>query len=209
MTPYDESLKLPAAYEKAKVPMTLGEVVSIQNWKQLRIAETEKYAHVTYFFNGGNERVFSGEKRVLIPSPREVKTYDLKPEMSAKAVTEKLVEELKTDQYQFAVVNFANPDMVGHTGNLSAAVSALETIDHCLGEIVDWVEQSGSFAILTADHGNCEMMLDSSGQPLIDPLHTATKLAATGKLSDIAPTFLKLWQIPIPQEMTGQSLVIS
>ena len=221
MTPYDESLKLPAAYEKAKVPMTLGEVVSIQNWKQLRIAETEKYAHVTYFFNGGNERVFSGEKRVLIPSPREVKTYDLKPEMSAKAVTEKLVEELKTDQYQFAVVNFANPDMVGHTGNLSAAVSALETIDQCLGKIVDWVEQSGSFAILTADHGNCEMMLDSSGQPLtshtllpvpfilIDPLHTATKLAATGKLSDIAPTFLKLWQIPIPQEMTGQSLVIS
>lgn len=221
MTPYDESLKLPSAYEKPKVPMTLGEVVSAQNWKQLRIAETEKYAHVTYFFNGGDERVFSGEKRVLIPSPREVKTYDLKPEMSAEGVTEQLLNELQTGQYQFAVVNFANPDMVGHTGNLSAAVSALETIDRCLGKIVSWVEQSGAFAILTADHGNCEMMVDSSGQPLtshtllpvpfvlIDPLHTATKLAATGKLSDIAPTFLKLWNLQVPKEMTGQSLVIS
>jgi len=221
MTPYDESLKLPAAYEKAKVPMTLGEVVSAQNWNQLRIAETEKYAHVTYFFNGGDEKVFAGENRVLIPSPREVKTYDLKPEMSAEAVTERLLQELNTGQYQFAVVNFANPDMVGHTGNLAAAISALEMIDRCLGKIVTWIEKSGSFAILTADHGNCEMMLDSSGQPLtshtllpvpfilIDPLHTATKLAATGKLSDIAPTFLKLWKLPIPKEMTGQSLVIS
>ncbi|MFM8269475.1 MAG: 2,3-bisphosphoglycerate-independent phosphoglycerate mutase [Pseudomonadota bacterium] len=221
MTPYDESLKLPAAYQKVKVPMTLGEVVSGQNWKQLRIAETEKYAHVTYFFNGGDEKVFPGEKRVLIPSPREVKTYDLKPEMSAEAVTEQLLTELKTGQYQFAVVNFANPDMVGHTGNLAAAVSALETLDRCLGKIVNWVEASGAFAILTADHGNCEMMTDSSGQPLtshtllpvpfilIDPTHTASKLAASGKLSDIAPTFLSLWKIPVPKEMTGQSLVIS
>jgi 2,3-bisphosphoglycerate-independent phosphoglycerate mutase len=221
MTPYDEKLALPAAYEKAKVPMTLGEVVSLQSWKQLRIAETEKYAHVTYFFNGGDEKVFEGEKRVLIPSPREVKTYDLKPEMSARAVTEKLLTELETHAYQVVVVNFANPDMVGHTGNLEAAVSALETLDACLGKLVRWVEKTGSFAVLTSDHGNCEMMKDDSGQPLtshtllpvpfiyIDPKHPAAKLAAGGKLSDIAPTFLAIWGIPSPEEMKGKSLIVA
>lgn len=221
MTPYDESLKLPAAFEKPKISMTLGEIVSQQNWRQLRIAETEKYAHVTYFFNGGDERVFAGEKRILVPSPREVKTYDLKPEMSAEAVTTQLIHELESGDYRFVVVNFANPDMVGHTGNLPAAISALETIDRCLGKIVAWVEKTQSFCIVTADHGNCEMMVDDKGQPLtshtllpvpfllIDPLRRATKLAASGKLSDIAPTFLKLWELPIPKEMSGQSLVIS
>ncbi|NBT57708.1 2,3-bisphosphoglycerate-independent phosphoglycerate mutase [bacterium] len=221
MTPYDETLNLPTAFEKAKIPLTLGEVVSNQSWHQLRIAETEKYAHVTYFFNGGDERVFPGEKRILVPSPREVKTYDLKPEMSAETVTTRLIQELEMGDYQLVVVNFANPDMVGHTGNLPAAVSALETIDRCLGRIVDWVEKTKSFCVVTADHGNCEMMRDKAGNPvtshtllpvpfiLVDPLRVATKLAASGKLSDIAPTFLKLWNLPVPKEMTGQSLVIS
>jgi 2,3-bisphosphoglycerate-independent phosphoglycerate mutase len=221
MTPYDHTFNLPVAFEKAKVPMTLGEVVSLRKWKQLRIAETEKYAHVTYFFNGGEEKVFEGEKRVLIPSPREVKTYDLKPEMSALAVTEALLKELETNQYQFAVVNFANPDMVGHTGNLSAAIQAVEAVDSCLGKIFAWIKKTNSFAVLTADHGNCEKMLDEQGRPLtshtllpvpfilIDPLQPQLKLAATGKLSDIAPTLLSLWGIPLPQEMTGKSLIVS
>lgn len=221
MTPYDHTFNLPVAFEKAKVPLTLGEVVSLEKWKQLRIAETEKYAHVTYFFNGGEEKVFQGEKRVLIPSPREVKTYDLKPEMSALAVTDALLKELETNQYQFAVVNFANPDMVGHTGNLSAAIQAVETVDTCLGRILDWIKKTNSFAVLTADHGNCEKMLDDQGSPLtshtllpvpfilIDPLQPQVKLAATGKLSDIAPTLLSLWKIPVPAEMTGKSLIVS
>jgi len=221
MTPYDEALALPAAFEKAKVPLTLGEMVSREGWNQLRIAETEKYAHVTYFFNGGDEKVFPGEKRVLVPSPREVKTYDLKPEMSAEKVTAELLEVLQKDSYQFVVVNFANPDMVGHTGNLNAAKKALEVIDTCLGRILSWVEAEGAFAILTADHGNCELMQDASGQPLtshtllpvpfvlIDPKHPAAKLAATGKLADIAPTFLDLWGLQQPKEMTGRSLVLS
>lgn len=219
MTPYDPSLNLACAFEKTKVPSTLGEWVSHQNGKQLRIAETEKYAHVTYFFNGGEDKTFPGENRILIPSPREVKTYDLKPEMSAKAVTDRLLAELETGTYQFAVVNFANPDMVGHTGDLKAAIRALETVDECLGRIVDWIKRSRAFGVVTADHGNCEMMKDKQGNPLtshtllpvpfifIDPLHPYAKLAASGKLSDIAPTFLKVWNMAPPREMTGQSLI--
>lgn len=221
MTPYDSTLNLACAFEKTKVPSTLGEWVSNQNGKQLRIAETEKYAHVTYFFNGGEDKTFPGENRILIPSPREVKTYDLKPEMSAEAVTDRLLAELETGSYQFAVVNFANPDMVGHTGDLKAAIQALETVDRCLGRIVDWIKKSQAFGVLTADHGNCEMMKDPQGNPLtshtllpvpfifIDPLHPHTKLAASGKLSDIAPTFLKVWNMSPPCEMTGQSLIAS
>lgn len=219
MTPYEESLQLTAAFGKPKVPSTIGEIVSQKGWKQLRIAETEKYAHVTYFFNGGDERVFEGEKRVLIPSPREVKTYDQKPEMSAREVTQTLLKELKTNEYQFAVVNFANPDMVGHTGNLRAAVKAVETIDACLGEIVHWVEASGGFALITADHGNCELMEDPSGLPmtahttlpvpllLVDPSHKDATLATGGRLCDIAPTLLGLWGISPPREMTGKNLL--
>jgi 2,3-bisphosphoglycerate-independent phosphoglycerate mutase len=172
-------------------------------------------------FNGGEDKKFPGETRVLIPSPREVKTYDLKPEMSAVAVTDNLLSELEKENYQLAIVNFANPDMVGHTGNLGAAVQALETVDVCLGRIVAWIRKQNAFGVLTADHGNCEMMKDSKGLPLtshtllpvpfilIDPLHPSAKLAATGKLSDIAPTFLSIWGLPQPNEMTGQSLIRS
>ncbi len=219
MTPYDEKLGLTTAYEKPKVPNTLGEVVSRQGWKQLRVAETEKYAHVTYFFNGGDEKVFEGEKRILIPSPREVKTYDLKPEMAAKDVAEALLKELSEGEYKFAVVNFANPDMVGHTGNLAAAIRAVETVDGCLGRIVDWIESHDAFAILTADHGNCEKMQDEKGQPLtshttlpvpfllIDSEHKGSQIAAGGQLCDIAPTLLHLWGLKVPSDMSGKNLV--
>jgi len=221
MTPYEASFKLETAYEKPKVPSTLGEVVSQQKWKQLRIAETEKYAHVTYFFNGGEENPLEGENRILVPSPREVKTYDLKPEMSAVTVTEKLLSELTTGAYRFVVVNFANPDMVGHTGNYPAAVKALDVLDTCLGKIIDWIEIHKAFAILTADHGNCEMMQDKNGMPmtahtllpvpciLIDPMHTQAKLKKEGKLCDVAPTFLNLWALPQPKVMTGHSIIES
>jgi len=220
MTPYDEKMALSSAFGKPKITNTLGEIISQQGWKQLRIAETEKYAHVTYFFNGGEEKVFEGEKRILVPSPREVKTYDLKPEMAAKEVTEQLLSELSSGIYQFVVVNFANPDMVGHTGNLSAAVRAVETVDACLGKILDWVESHDAFAILTADHGNCEKMQNEAGEPftahtvmpvpiiVIDPEQKAATIAAGGQLSDIAPTMLGLWGVDAPQDMTGKNLVI-
>ncbi len=220
MTPYDESLvDVPCAYQKAKVPNTLGEVISRLGGKQLRIAETEKYAHVTYFFNGGEERVFDGEKRVLIPSPREVRTYDQKPEMSAQQVTDSLLKELASTDYRFVVVNFANPDMVGHTGNLPAAIRAVETVDKCVGKIVEWVEENGGFAILTADHGNCEKMLGEDGAPftahttlpvpiiVIEPQRKKIEVLPGGRLCDLAPTMLALWGINQPMEMTGKSLV--
>lgn len=221
MTPYDDTLKLPSAYEKTKVKNTLGEIVANLPGKQLRIAETEKYAHVTYFFNGGDERVFPGEKRILVPSPRDVKTYDLKPEMSVYQVTEKLLEELQNERYTLVVANFANPDMVGHTGNLPAAIRAVESVDKCLGKIIDWVESNGAVFILTADHGNCEMMQDASGAPLtshtllpvpfilVDAKKNNAKLSASGSLCDIAPTLLAVLGIDAPKEMTGKSLVNS
>jgi len=221
LTPYDSSFKLPTAFEKSKVPQTLGEFVSSKGWKQLRIAETEKYAHVTYFFNGGEEMAFPGEHRILVPSPREVKTYDLKPEMSAAVVTEKLLSEISTQSYRLVVVNFANPDMVGHTGNYAAAVKSLEALDSCLGKILDWIESHQAFAILTADHGNCEMMQDESGLPmtahtllpvpmiLIDPLRKSIRLKKTGKLCDVAPTLLALWGEQPPNLMTGSSMIES
>ncbi len=219
MTTYDEKLGLPAAFEKPKVLNTLGEVISKGGGKQLRIAETEKYAHVTYFFNGGEEKPFENEKRILIPSNREVKTYDLKPEMSAVSITETMLQELKATEYQFVVVNFANADMVGHTGNLTAAVKAVETIDICLKKVLDWVESQNAFAIITADHGNCEKMVDDQGEPLtshtllsvpfivIDPKNPSLTLKKGGKLCDIAPTMLQIWGIEQPNDMTGHSLI--
>lgn len=220
MTPYDESLTdVPSAYQKPKVPQTLGEVISRLGGKQLRIAETEKYAHVTYFFNGGDEKVFDGEKRVLIPSPREVRTYDQKPEMSAQQVTDSLLKELETGDYRFVVVNFANPDMVGHTGNLPAAIKAVETVDKCVGRVVQWIEDNGGFGLLTADHGNCEKMVAEDGTPftahttlpvpliVIEPQRKKLEVRPGGRLCDIAPTMLALWGIPQPVEMTGRSLV--
>lgn len=219
MTPYEASLPLPAAYGKPRVENTLGEFVSKQGWKQLRIAETEKYAHVTYFFNGGEEKVIDGEKRILVPSPREVKTYDQKPEMSAVAVTDQLLAALDAEPFRLAVVNFANCDMVGHTGNLPAAIRAVETVDACVGRILQWVDAVGGFAILTADHGNCEMMQDGRGMPLTshtllpvpfvvyDAQRRDLKLASGGRLCDIAPTLIRLWGLTPPVEMTGRSLI--
>jgi 2,3-bisphosphoglycerate-independent phosphoglycerate mutase len=219
MSPYDASFQLPIAFEKPKVPDTLGEVVARLGWRQLRIAETEKYAHVTYFFSGGDERVFPGEERVLIPSPRDVKTYDLKPEMSADGITDRLLEQLGTNHYRLAVVNFANGDMVGHTGLLAPTIAAVETLDRCVGRIVEWVERRpGAFAVITADHGNCEQMVDDAGAPLtahttlpvpcwvVAPDRPVKKLRP-GALCDVAPTMLELFGVPKPAAMTGKSLL--
>ncbi len=220
LTPYDPSSDIPFAYGKPDVAQTLGEVISAQGWKQLRIAETEKYAHVTYFFNGGREELFDGEERILVPSPKNVRTYDEKPEMSAAEVTDKLIQALDAGQFKFAVVNYANPDMVGHTGNFPAAVRAIETVDQCLGRIVKWVEANDAFAIITADHGNCENMRAADGQPLtahtlnavpfvvVDPEQKkSAQIRAGGSLCDVAPTLLGLWEIRPPKEMSGRSLL--
>ncbi|MDD2390739.1 MAG: 2,3-bisphosphoglycerate-independent phosphoglycerate mutase, partial [Desulfobacterales bacterium] len=168
MTRYDETLDLPVAFPPFRMKNTLAEVISNRGLKQLRIAETEKYAHVTYFFNGGEEQNFPGEQRCLIPSPREVETYDLKPEMSAESVKNEVISRLQTGEYDLIVVNFANMDMVGHTGILDAAVKACETMDNCVREIVPRLLALGGAAIITADHGNAEMMTDTDGHP-----HTA------------------------------------
>ncbi|MBW7852550.1 MAG: 2,3-bisphosphoglycerate-independent phosphoglycerate mutase [Rhodospirillales bacterium] len=201
-------------------PLTriLGEVVSDAGLTQLRLAETEKYAHVTFFFNGGEERVYPGEDRILIPSPK-VATYDLKPEMSAPEVTDRLVEAIGSGKYDFIVVNYANGDMVGHTGVLSAAITAAETVDRCLGRLEEAVRKAGGCMLVTADHGNAEMMRDpETGQPhtahtvgpvptvLVNPPAAITALA-NGKLADIAPTLLSLMELPQPAEMSGHPLL--
>ncbi|WP_420548546.1 2,3-bisphosphoglycerate-independent phosphoglycerate mutase [Curvivirga sp.] len=197
---------------------TLGAVVSANGLKQLRIAETEKYAHVTFFFNGGEETVFDGEERILIPSPK-VKTYDMQPEMSAPEVADNLVDAIENKRFDLIVVNFANTDMVGHTGNLKAAIKAVEAVDECVGRLVQALETVGGAMLVTADHGNAEMMVDeSTGQS-----HTAHTLnpvplilvnsfdgvsgLSSGRLADVAPTVLDLLNIDQPAEMTGQSLI--
>jgi len=197
---------------------TLGEVVSRAGMSQLRIAETEKYAHVTFFFNGGRETVFPGEERILVPSPK-VATYDQQPEMSAPEVTDKIVEAIRGGRFDMIVLNYANTDMVGHTGHIEAAIAAVETVDTCLGRLADAVEHAGGTLVITADHGNAEMMFDpETGQP-----HTAHTLnpvpamlvngpadaaaLADGKLADVAPTLLQLMGLPAPAEMTGHSLI--
>jgi 2,3-bisphosphoglycerate-independent phosphoglycerate mutase len=196
----------------------LGEVVSRSGVKQLRIAETEKYAHVTYFFNGGEEMAFPEEDRCLVPSPREVATYDLKPEMSAREVTRELLERMDSGKYGFIVVNFANMDMVGHTGVLDAAITACETVDTCVGEVVRKLETMGGVALVTADHGNAEMMVAADGGPhtahtldqvpliLVDDARKGRTLRQ-GVLGDIAPTILDIMGLDKPQEMTGESLI--
>jgi 2,3-bisphosphoglycerate-independent phosphoglycerate mutase len=197
---------------------SLGELVAERGMKQLRIAETEKYAHVTFFFNGGDERVFEGEDRILVPSPK-VATYDLQPEMSAPEVTDRLVEAIDSGKYDLIVCNYANGDMVGHTGNIPAAIAAVECIDTCLGRLAEAIGRQGGVMLVTADHGNAEQMFDAeTGQP-----HTAhtlnrvpvmvinppanVKALADGRLADIAPTMLALMGLPQPREMTGQSLL--
>jgi 2,3-bisphosphoglycerate-independent phosphoglycerate mutase len=197
----------------------LGAYWSSLGLKQFRCAETEKYAHVTFFFNDYTEKPFSGEDRQIVPSPR-VRTYDLKPEMSAYEVTEVVLERLDSDKYDVMVINFANPDMVGHTGILSAAIKAAEAVDGCVGRILDKVKALGGSVIITADHGNFEKMIDGSPDkphtahtigdvPLVifDERYKNMKLREGGRLADIGPTMLKMMQLPQPEEMTGKSLI--
>jgi 2,3-bisphosphoglycerate-independent phosphoglycerate mutase len=218
MTEYDETFDLPVAFPSDSYPKILSEVLAGAGKTQLRIAETEKYAHVTFFFNGGIEEPFPGEERVLIPSPKEVATYDLKPEMSAPLVTDEVVRRVASGAYDLIVLNFANPDMVGHTGVMSAAVKAMETVDSCLGRIVDAVLAAGGCLLVTADHGNCEKMQDASGQPhtahtddlvpllFVDSNRRSIRLD-NGILADLAPTILDLMDLAKPAEMTGHSLI--
>ena len=219
MTQYDATLNAPVAYPAENLIDTLGEVVSRAGLKQLRIAETEKYAHVTYFFNGGKEDVNPGEDRVLIPSPK-VATYDLQPQMSAYEVRDELLARLDSGRYDLVVLNFANPDMVGHTGIFEAAVKAVEVVDGCVGEIVNRILSLGGAVLLTADHGNAEKMQDSdTGQPhtahttnpvpisLITSDRKSYRLREDGILADVAPTALELMHIPQPEAMTGRTLI--
>jgi len=218
MTQYDEKFDLPVAFGPVYMDNILGKVISDHGLKQFRIAETEKYAHVTYFFNGGEEKPFPMEERCVIPSPRDIETYDKKPEMSAALVTEEVILQIKSDKYDFIVLNFANMDMVGHTGILEAAVKACEEVDRCLNKIVTLLKEKGYAAIITADHGNAEMMINQNGKP-----HTAHTLnpvpiiliddtlknigLKSGSLQNIAPTILEIMGIEKPEEMTGQSLM--
>ncbi len=217
MTAYDSSFNVPVAFPKDAVRMGLGEVVSGLGLKQLRLAETEKYAHVTYFFNGGREEPFPGEDRILVPSPRDVPTYDLKPEMSARQVTDKFLEAWKSGVYSLVVCNLANGDMVGHTGVLEAAVAACEAVDECVGRMVEAVRASGGRMMIIADHGNCEVMLDAQGEPqtahttnpvpcILVEEGTAHTLPSPGRLADVAPTILGLWDVEPPVDMTGKNL---
>lgn len=217
LTTYDEVFDLPVAFGPVRLTHILGEVLNTNGIRQLRIAETEKYAHVTFFFNGGEERPFSLEERVLVPSPRDVPTYDKKPEMSAREITDKLVEQISSRQYGFILANYANPDMVGHTGVIDAAVKAVEVIDECLGRVLTAAREEGTAVVITADHGNVEVMLDpSTGQPhtahTTDPVpfilaQRKVRLRDAGILADVAPTVLELMGIEKPSEMTGKSLI--
>ncbi|KJS14496.1 MAG: phosphoglyceromutase [Peptococcaceae bacterium BRH_c4b] len=218
MTQYDKTIETPVAFRPHNIINTLGEVLASKNIKQLRLAETEKYAHVTFFFNGGVEPPNPGEDRILVPSPK-VPTYDLKPEMSALEVTSTLLEQLGQDKYKVIIMNYSNPDMVGHTGNFEAAVKAIETVDHCLGTVAEAVLSKEGVVIITADHGNAEQMKDEHGQPFTahttDPVpfilvgkeYTGIKLRP-GRLEDIAPTMLNLLGIKKPAQMTGESLIV-
>ncbi len=217
MTQYDKTIDAPVAFKPQVLVNTLGEVLSDHNLKQLRLAETEKYAHVTFFFNGGVEQPNPGEERVLIPSPK-VATYDLQPEMSAYEVTEAFQKQLEKEKFHVIIMNFANPDMVGHTGVMEAAVRAVEVVDDCIGKLVQPVLQKGGTVIITADHGNAEAMQDESGEPhtahTTDPvpfilvgLERINTRLRPGRLEDVAPTMLQLLGIPQPEEMTGRTLI--
>ncbi len=218
-TSYDETMpNVHIAFKKEQIINTLGEVLSKLGKTQLRIAETEKYAHVTFFFNGGEEKQYPGEDRILVPSPK-VETYDMQPEMSAPEVTEKVVDAILSGKYDSIILNYANPDMVGHTGSLEAAIKAVEKIDECVGKVVNAINEKHGNLIITADHGNCEQMIDyETGEPHtahttnLVPLILITdngneKLKDDGKLADLAPTILDLMNIEKPVEMTGESLL--
>ncbi len=219
MTSYEASLDaaVPVAFTKDNLDRTMGEVVAGLGMKQLRIAETEKYAHVTYFFSGGREAPFENEDRILVESPRDVATYDLKPEMSAFEVTDKLLEAWNSGRYDFVVCNLANPDMVGHTGFIEAAIKACETVDACVERIEKAVSASGGLLCITADHGNVEKMIDEEGRP--QTAHTLNQTpfliydggkavpVKDGRLGDIMPTILTYWGVDVPAQMSGDVLL--
>jgi 2,3-bisphosphoglycerate-independent phosphoglycerate mutase len=218
MTRYSDDFECPVAFAEQDVAETMAQVLAEHGARQLHVAETEKYAHVTYFFNGGKEDEWPGETRVLVPSPRDVPSYDLKPEMSAREVARRFDEEIGAG-YRFAVVNFANPDMVGHTGVIPAVVKAVETTDECLAEVVSAVERAGGVSLITADHGNAEQMLEPDGTsphtahttnpvPLI-VTDTEVSLSGPGELSDLMPTALALLGLEKPLQMTGRNLIQS
>lgn len=217
LTEYHQDFTCPVAYPPEALRNGLGEYISAKGMRQLRIAETEKYAHVTFFFNGGEEREFPGEDRILIPSPK-VATYDLKPEMSAPEVTDKLCDAIRSGTYDLIICNYANPDMVGHSGKFDAAVKAVEVIDACLARIAVALDEAGGEMIITADHGNVEQMHDDvTGQahtahttnlvPLVYYGKRAVRMTSDGVLSDIAPSLLVLMDLPQPAEMTGKTLL--
>ena len=215
-TNYDETIKnVHIVFKKDEIKNTFGEIIANKGLTQLRIAETEKYAHVTFFFNGGEEKQYKGEDRILVPSPK-VETYDLKPEMSAYEVTDKVVEAIESQKYDTIILNYANPDMVGHTGNLEAAIKAIEAVDTCVGRVVEALEKVEGVALITADHGNSEQMIDyTTGEPHTAhttndvPLILVGKQAILkpGRLADLAPTILDIMGIEKPKEMTGESLI--
>ena len=218
MTRYEDDFPHPVLFPPRSLERVLGEVLARAGRTQLRMAETEKYPHVTYFFNGGVEEPFAGEHRHLIPSP-EVATYDLKPEMSALELTDALLEHIGVGRHDFILVNYANADMVGHTGSIPAAIAAVETVDACVGRVLHAVAEAGGTALVTADHGNAEKMLGQDGSPftahttfpvrliLCSPPGSPPQAVSDGKLADVAPTVLRLMGIPQPHEMTGRSLL--
>ena len=216
-TNYDETIKnVSVAFKKDEIKNTFGEIISKHGMTQLRIAETEKYAHVTFFFNGGEEKQYEGEDRILIPSPK-VETYDMKPEMSAFEVTENVLNAIHSRKYDSIILNFANPDMVGHTGNVEAVIKALESLDGCVEKIVEAIEEEHGILLITADHGNCEQMIDyKTGEPHTAHTTNPVPLVLVGKddvklkegrLADLAPTMLDLIGLEKPEEMTGESLI--
>jgi 2,3-bisphosphoglycerate-independent phosphoglycerate mutase len=217
LTNYDDSFRdVKVIFDKDNLVNTLGEIISQAGKKQIRIAETEKYPHVTFFFSGGREEIFPGESRLLAPSPK-VATYDLQPEMSAREIADKIIPELKKKEPDFVCLNFANPDMVGHTGVFSAAVRAVETVDACNQAVTEVARQNGYSVIIIADHGNAEVMINEDGTP--NTAHTTNLVPCIlvdddykgklkdGKLGDLAPTILTLMGIPIPTQMTGKILI--
>ena len=219
-TRYDASFtNVDIAFKPQSLDNTLGQYLADKGLKQLRIAETEKYAHVTFFFNGGVEAPNANEQRDLIASPK-VATYDLQPEMSAIAVTEKVLEEIDSDEFDVIILNFANCDMVGHTGIIPAAVKAVETVDTCVGKVVDKILSKGGLTLITADHGNADKLLDEEGKPftahttnkvpfiVVGDAYKGAKLSDDGVLADIAPTLLDCMGLEIPAEMSGKSLLI-
>jgi 2,3-bisphosphoglycerate-independent phosphoglycerate mutase len=216
MTSYEEDWTYPVLFPPERPEVTIARVISERGLEQLHVAETEKYAHVTYFFNGGEEQPYEGEIRELVPSPRDVPTYDKKPEMSAREAADAFVSHWKDDEPAFAIINFANPDMVGHTGVIPAAVKAVETVDECLGRVVEAVHASGGACVITADHGNCDNMLEPDGSPntahSLNPVPfivtaEGASLDGDGILADVAPTILELMEIEQPAQMTGRSLL--